>query len=528
MTPSVVIQIYTVLAPLLFLFMRPKYAVLVVFYLGWLFLPNISEAEALNLPLFPPLRKSVAPGYAVLMGMLLFDFGKVMAFRFRTIDWLAVAFVGLPVISCFTNFEYFRFSPVRAIHGSLSLVLPNVMLYGVPYFAGRVYFSDGPGLLRLVKAHIVAGLVYVPFCLVEWRLTPQFHRWVYGYHATDFGMAMRLGGFRPRVFMWHGLMTGLFMCSTAIAATWLWVSGTAKKIAGVPIWAVAPGLIMIGILTRSTGAIALMLMALMLMGVIYLTKMRWLLLAMAMAAPLYITTRVVGWQGFELLELAEKFNEERALSLGGRMMNENVFIDKGLEKPLFGWAGWDRWHGRIDGSVSAQAARYEGHATVPDGWWVIAFGTTGFIGLGTLILYLTMPAILLVKRVPVRYWYGPAGAAAAIAVICAMLMTDSIFNKMDAHPYHMMVGAAVGTLAGFRMPSPAGQAAARRRRPGEGRRDPQQRSSPDLDPHGPDTPQPGAPGATGYAHPHPTGGYGQVQDRGPELGPDRGPELGPA
>ncbi|MEM6749783.1 MAG: hypothetical protein AAGA57_00015 [Planctomycetota bacterium] len=511
--PVMVILTFTLATPLLFLLMPAPRAVLLIFFLGWMFLPNISDAEAFNLPLLPKVRKTTAPGYAVAIGMVLFDLGRVLAFRFKAIDWLALTFVFIPVISCFMNFEYFGYSPLRAVHGSLSLVLPNVLTWGVPYFAGRLYFSDGPGMLRLVKAFVTAAMVYAPFCLIEARMTPQFHRWVYGYHATDFAMAMRLGGFRPRVFMWHGLMTGLFMCSAAVAATWLWVSGSVKKMWVFPMWMVAPGMIGMGIVTKSTGAIGLMLAFLAAMAVIYVTKLKWILVVMAMAAPLYITVRVLGWQGFELLNLAHKFDDERAMSLGGRMMNENAFIQRGLERPLFGWAGWDRWHGRIDGSLSAQAERYADRITVPDGWWVIAFGTTGFVGLGSLILYLTMPAILLVKRVPLKYWFGPAGAAAAIAFVCAMLMTDSIFNRMEAQPYHMMVGAAVGTLATFRVG--AGAARPMRRRAGPQSSGPATDALPEAE-SAPDAPPEPPPDVPPDAPPH-----------GPPIAP-RGPALGSA
>ena len=58
-------------------------------------------------------------------------------------------------------------------------------------------------------------LVYSLPMLFEIRISPQLHRWVYGYFPNDaFVQQMRGGGFRPVVFFPHGLALALF---TAIA-----------------------------------------------------------------------------------------------------------------------------------------------------------------------------------------------------------------------------------------------------------------------------------------------------------------------
>ena len=67
-----------------------------------------------------------------------------------------------------------------------------------------------------------AALIYAPLCLLELRLSPQLHRWVYGYHQHDFVQTMRDGGYRPMVFMEHGLMVSFWMAAAALTAFWLW------------------------------------------------------------------------------------------------------------------------------------------------------------------------------------------------------------------------------------------------------------------------------------------------------------------
>ena len=62
--------------------------------------------------------------------------------------------------------------------------------------------------------------------LFEVRMSPQLHYWIYGYHASEFAQAMREGGFRPMVFMGHGLPMAFFAMTTAVAAAALWRTQT--------------------------------------------------------------------------------------------------------------------------------------------------------------------------------------------------------------------------------------------------------------------------------------------------------------
>ena len=33
---------------------------------------------------------------------------------------------------------------------------------------------------------LIGGLIYIPFCLFEIKMSPQLHKWVYGYHQHAF------------------------------------------------------------------------------------------------------------------------------------------------------------------------------------------------------------------------------------------------------------------------------------------------------------------------------------------------------
>ena len=99
--------------------------------------------------------------------------------------------------------------------------LNQTVTWGIPYFLGRIYFNDLQGLRELSVAIFIGGLIYVPFCLYEIRFSPQLHRLLYGYHQHDFSQTFRFGGYRPMVFMQHGLMVGMWMGMATLAGIWL-------------------------------------------------------------------------------------------------------------------------------------------------------------------------------------------------------------------------------------------------------------------------------------------------------------------
>src|SRR5438034_470584 len=83
-------------------------------------------------------------------------------------------------------------------------------------------FSDLARFRDLGMGLVLGGLLYVPFCLWESKFFPNFHLRLYGFFPGDPNEALRAGGYRPVVFMSHGLMTSLWMVATALVAGWLW------------------------------------------------------------------------------------------------------------------------------------------------------------------------------------------------------------------------------------------------------------------------------------------------------------------
>ena len=101
---------------------------------------------------------------------------------------------------------------------------------------GRAYFGDFKGLRELATVLFIGGLIYIPLCLYEIRMSPQLHNTIYGFYQHDFVQTMRAGGWRPTVFLQHGLAVGLFMSVTSLIGAWLWYSMPSRTFPRQTIW----------------------------------------------------------------------------------------------------------------------------------------------------------------------------------------------------------------------------------------------------------------------------------------------------
>jgi len=411
----------------LFTLMPPRRAALVSYIAAWLFLP----VSAIELPGIPDLTKITATSLGAIAGVVLFDAKRLSAFRFSWVDMPAVVWCTSTMVSSLTN--------GYGAYDGFSGILQQLFTWGIPYFIGRLYFSDLAGLRELAVGVFIGGLVYVPLCLLELRLSPQLHNWVYGFHPTHFAMTVRYGGYRPMVFMQHGLMLGMWMTSASLVGVWLWHTGAIKRMFNLPMSWLAMGQLVVTVMCKSSGAIALLIIGL---GVLFSTrviKSSIVVIALVLIPPLYMWVRTEQWwQGEEIVEFAKNLGPERADSVLGRFENENLLTAHALEKRWFGWGGWDAW--RVKDPDTGE------DITVADGMWVITFGEGGLVALIAVTVMVLLPILLLARRVPVRNWVYPAVAGpAALAVLLILYLIDNLLNAM-LNPVYMI---AAGGLSGF-------------------------------------------------------------------------------
>ena len=401
---------YIPFAFVLFIFLPPRRAVIYDFLVAWLFLPMS------HLPLhgFTDLNKMSVACVGTLAAALVFDSPTVFSFRPKVWDIPMLVWCVCPFVSSIGN----GWGPYDAF----SEVAYQVTSWGLPYFIGRIYFNDLKGLRELAIGIVAGGLVYVPLCWFEIRMSPQLNVWVYGYHQHSFAQTLRYGGYRPMVFMEHGLAVAMWMATASLTAFWLWRCKAVDKVLGVSIgWS---SVILIGttLCLRSVGAEFLMILGLGTLALTGWSKSRVWILLLTLVPPLWITIRVTNvWDGKNLVEFMQQFDARSAESLGVRFHSEHVLSARALQHPIYGWTPW---------FFLTHKDNIELHG-IPDQLWIIAFGQYGLIGLISVTTSLLAPIWLVASRIPVRYWKQAAAAPpAALAMLLTLHMCDNLFNAM--------------------------------------------------------------------------------------------------
>src|SRR5262249_14394403 len=129
--------------------------------------------------------------------------------------------------------------------------------YGVPYLCGRVLLGNRQGMHDLLVAMFAAGLVYLPLVWFELRMSPLLHVKLYGFFQHTWDQHFRAGGYRPIVFVEHGLVLSLFLAITALSGYTLWQRGL-RRIGNVPTWIPVLVLALTVVACKSMGAMILM------------------------------------------------------------------------------------------------------------------------------------------------------------------------------------------------------------------------------------------------------------------------------
>jgi hypothetical protein len=202
-------------------------------------------------------------------------------------------------------------------------------------------------------------------------MSPQLHRWIYGFFPHSFAQQYRDGGFRPVVFLSHGLEVALFASMAVVAAS---IAVRARwRILHAPAGLVASYLGGVLLLCKTMGA---NLYALMAVPIVLFTRPRtWINVALAIlliicAYPMLRTYDIVPVHRFT--EAVSAVSADRSSSFQLRVTNEDSLLAKANQKPFLGWGGWAR--NRIYQEESGE------DLSVTDGEWIMRFGTFGWLG----------------------------------------------------------------------------------------------------------------------------------------------------
>ncbi len=426
-TTSIAIYAWFALAPFLFAWLPARRAIIAGYVLAFSFLP----IAVIDTP-FVDVDKYVATTIGVLIGLFLL--GKRHAIKRRLSYWdlPITAWCFCPVATSLEN--------DLGLYDGLSASAQRLLMYGMPYLLARIYLADRSGLRDIAIGIFYGGLLYMPLCLWEIRMSPQLHMQLYGYHQHAFMQTVRtIGGYRPMVFMHHGLMVGLWMAAASLIGIALWKSGALKRVGPWPIKWFVVALTATTILCQSFGA--LVLLAIGLLAYFSLRRYGRLSIAAFLVLPImYCGLRIGGhWNASTLVDITRHFSEERADSLKFRLEQEEVLAARAWERPMLGWGGFNRAFPPPNASDMRQA--------VSDSLWIVVFGMNGFLGLASIVLTLLTPIYALTRRWRPEHWTHPDLAPAGVlALVLGIYLMDGMVNMM-VNPIFMLAGGALTGLA---------------------------------------------------------------------------------
>lgn len=361
--------------------------------LGYLLLP---VGWIFDFPLLPPFGKRESIALGVLLGVLVTrqqaePLPKADPWAKGVITALLVLLFLTPFVTMMTNRDGYMigrtwFPPIN-LWDVQSTVFAWLVSVTVFLFARR--FLHSPEMHReLLKAMVMTGLFYSLLALYELRMSPQLNNIVYGYFPHSFLQHIRGGGFRPLVFLGHGLELGFFLLTVVLAGIGL-LRATPGKSRSLFLAGTIALFIML-VMSRNLGALAICLL-LGYAGLLFTprTQVR-IAVLVAILFTTYPLVRNVYIQ--PLLAAAESVSDERFRSLQFRFIHEDALLERALDRPVAGWGPWGRWRVYDENG---------GDITVSDGIWVIQLGQWGWMGFIGLFGLLMAP-LLLMKRT-IRY-----------------------------------------------------------------------------------------------------------------------------
>lgn len=303
----------------------------------------------------------------------------------------------------------------------------------IPFFFARKFLAHPREHATLLGLLCLAGLTYSLPTLFEIRMSPQLNRMIYGF-SPSWQMSLRGDGFRPSVFLGHGLRLGIFM-TVAVLAT----LGFSRTRPAASRWRLLiAALWLLGTLALSKTLGALIIVA-GLAPVILLAKPRLQILVAASIVTLVLLfpmSRSTGVFPVDTVMQAVSMvaSPDRQRSLNFRFKNEDILLARANKRPFFGWGGWGR----------ARVYDEDGRsASVTDGLWIIIFGEGGWLRYLSMFGLLTLPVILLALR---RRRLELTVATTALALALAANLVDLIPNSGMSAVVWLMAGAVAGRL----------------------------------------------------------------------------------
>lgn len=345
--------------------------------------------------------------------------------------------------------------PGMGHYDALSAAVAQLIVL-LPFLLGRRHLGSFEDNRAILRGLTLAGLIYTLPMLLEIRLSPQLHAWIYGYFPHSFEQQMRDGGFRPVVFLGHGLRIAFFAMIAILASTALW--RCRERVVPASSALVTGWLSLTLLLCKTLGAfVYAMILAPLIMYVKPRSqvKLAAVLVSLALIYPMLRATALFPTEFF--LEAAGVVSLEREASLKVRFDQEKALLDRASERPWFGWGRFGR--NRIYDNSGKDV-------TLSDGHWIITMGTFGLFGflaefgLLSLTVFRTMGAMRYARSLREQVFL------ATLALIVAVGLVDLLPNATINPTSWLFAGALLGRAEALRA-AQSRQSATSRTRPSQ-------------------------------------------------------------
>lgn len=431
------LAIWPAVAAVLFSRLEYRQAAIWTLLLGYLILPPV---VGIKIPMVPYLGKEAISGICAAVGVLMLRQNAKLPW-IPTEGWVK-ALLGLmllvPFITMATNPEPLTGGLSYRPGLRLTDAINGVLYTGIemlPFVIGYMVISSTESIRMFMRALVIATLAYSLPMLLEVRVSPQLNVWVYGFFAHDFSQSIRYGGYRPMVFLTHGLWVAMFAVMGVLAAA------TTLREAEGRTWRRALGVLvyLLAVLFMCK-SVASMAYAVLLVPVILLTPTRWQMRVAGVIATLVLVYPLALYAGLVPVDAITDFimelDEDRGHSLRFRFDNELILMEHASQKFLAGWGDWGR-----NLIIDPYSGEY---VTVADGQWIIILSLNGILG------FIAMFGLLCGSVI--RIWRATAGTqvdrwTAALALIMAANLIDLIPNATLTPLTWLGAGALAGLAA---------------------------------------------------------------------------------
>jgi hypothetical protein len=405
-------------------------AVLATLLTGFLFLPSIE----LDLGGALYWNRNTAPFFVIMFGVIFRDMNLLSQLRLRWFD--------LPILTwCLVPFAASVTSGL-GVYDGIAQVFYQCITWGGPYLIGRLHFHTKEQLIDLARFLFWGGLIYVPLCLFEVRMSPVLHNFFYGFNQHVFIQSIRGSYYRPMVFLQHGLMVSMWVGMTTYIGWVLTSSVGGIRLFGLPsrIW---PLLMLVTLLAmQSFGAVLLLFAAWAVTVFCKSSGGRTLLVLLALVPAGWAFSRSTSLLKTDTLaSAASVISTDRAESLVFRLRSEDRLVRHAWSRPIFGWSP--------SGFNQIQTDAGNGQKVVADGLWIIAFSAYGVVGLLAMLCFHLVPFFIVLREAPPKHWTSQplTWMIGSMGVIIAIVAVDNLMNAMINPLFLLMMGALPTVLS---------------------------------------------------------------------------------